>query len=89
LENIVRRCKKYNWVENKWNRHPKILDAIQKKYPWTAYLIGRSFWEAHHKHAVKDGGGGCGLDNYETLCYGCHTKTFGKKKEVIQEALSL
>jgi hypothetical protein len=29
-------------------------------------------WEAHHKHACKDGGGACGLDNVETLCVACH-----------------
>jgi len=34
----------------------------------------RSLWEAHHKHAVKDGGGGCGLDGYETLCIWCHKR---------------
>lgn len=37
-------------------------------------LDGRSLWEAHHIHAVKDGGGGCGLDGYETLCRWCHKK---------------
>lgn len=35
-------------------------------------LDGKSFWEAHHKIAVKDGGGGCGLDGLETLCRWCH-----------------
>ena len=37
-------------------------------------LDGRSLWEAHHKHAVKDGGGGCGLEGFETLCRWCHKK---------------
>ena len=31
-----------------------------------------TWWEAHHKHACKDGGGACGLDNVETLCVLCH-----------------
>ena len=31
-------------------------------------------WEAHHKHAVIEGGGGCGLDGYETLCVACHSR---------------
>jgi hypothetical protein len=31
-------------------------------------------WEAHHKHAVVEGGGGCGLDGYETLCASCHKR---------------
>ncbi len=34
----------------------------------------KSLWEAHHKKAVKDGGGACGLDNYETVCIWCHKK---------------
>ena len=32
----------------------------------------KSTWQAHHKHAVIEGGGQCGLDNYETLCWRCH-----------------
>jgi hypothetical protein len=34
-------------------------------------------WEAHHKAAVAEGGGQCGLDNYETVCYRCHAKETG------------
>ena len=34
----------------------------------------RTFWEAHHKHAVSEGGGECGLENYETLCLWCHKR---------------
>lgn len=36
--------------------------------------LNKSLWEAHHKHAVKDGGGGAGLDEYETLCHWCHNE---------------
>jgi hypothetical protein len=32
----------------------------------------RSCWEAHHVHAVVDGGGECGLENYRTFCFVCH-----------------
>jgi 5-methylcytosine-specific restriction enzyme A len=32
----------------------------------------RTLWEAHHIHPVRKGGGGCGLENYETLCWWCH-----------------
>ena len=34
----------------------------------------RSWWDAHHVHAVCKGGGSCGLDNYETLCVRCHKR---------------
>ena len=30
------------------------------------------FWEADHIVPVVEGGGGCGLDNYRTLCRTCH-----------------
>lgn len=29
-------------------------------------------WQAHHTVAVAEGGGGCGLDGFETLCIWCH-----------------
>ena len=41
---------------------------IRAGYAW------RSTWQAHHKHPVIEGGGGCDLDGYETLCMFCHNK---------------
>ncbi|MEO8361800.1 MAG: HNH endonuclease signature motif containing protein [Vicinamibacteria bacterium] len=32
----------------------------------------RSLWDADHIIPVIEGGGGCGLDNYRTLCVACH-----------------
>lgn len=29
-------------------------------------------WEADHILSVCDGGGGCGMENYQTLCRVCH-----------------
>lgn len=31
-----------------------------------------NYWDADHIVAVVDGGGGCGIDNYQTLCQPCH-----------------
>jgi hypothetical protein len=31
-------------------------------------------WQADHIIAVVNGGGGCGLENYQTLCTACHKK---------------
>lgn len=48
--------------------------AIERKI-YNEYLITNttmSWWAAHHVIAVKDGGGGCGLDNIITLCVKCH-----------------
>lgn len=30
------------------------------------------FWQADHIHSVRDGGGLCGLEGYQTLCRVCH-----------------
>ena len=31
-----------------------------------------SSWQADHIIEVRDGGGGCGIDNFQTLCLKCH-----------------
>lgn len=41
-------------------------------------LIGTAAWEAHHKAAVVEGGGCCGLEGYETLCWRCHGSETGR-----------
>ena len=35
-------------------------------------LARKSMWDAHHKVAVVEGGGECGLDGIITLCVVCH-----------------
>ena len=40
------------------------------------------FWDADHTLAVVNGGGGCALDGYQTLCTDCHKK---KTKLDLQE----
>lgn len=40
-------------------------------------------WEADHIVAVADGGGGCGLEGYQTLCCLCHhrkTATMARRR---------
>lgn len=37
---------------------------------WPSYE--RTWWEADHIIAVAEGGGACGLENLQTLCYRCH-----------------
>jgi len=32
----------------------------------------QTFWDADHIVPVVEGGGGCGLENYRTLCLWCH-----------------
>jgi 5-methylcytosine-specific restriction endonuclease McrA len=38
----------------------------------------RSWWEADHILEVVRGGGGCGLENFQTLCCECHKAKTGK-----------
>ena len=35
-------------------------------------LTRKSMWAAHHRRAVVEGGGECGMDNIITLCVVCH-----------------
>lgn len=43
-------------------------------------------WEAHHTFAVADGGGGCDLDGYETLCLDCHKEENKAQRDRSEEA---
>ena len=45
-----------------WNHWPYSAPARLK----------HSLWQADHITPVVEGGGGCGLDNYRTLCLRCH-----------------
>ncbi len=44
--------------------------------PWRRK--GSTGWEADHVVAVIEGGGGCGLENYRTLCTPCHKSETSK-----------
>jgi 5-methylcytosine-specific restriction endonuclease McrA len=47
-------------------RYKREIEAILK--------VGHrsTYWDADHIKPVKDGGGGCNLRNYQTLCVWCH-----------------
>lgn len=40
-------------------------------HAWSG-VIATHLWEMNHRVAVVEGGGGCGLENLETLCRRCH-----------------
>jgi len=43
----------------------------------------QTLWDADHIVAVAEGGGGCGLENMQTLCLWCHReKTASKRRKV-------
>lgn len=58
-------------------RNPS-LDAILAP---AGYLARRTNWEADHIVPVSEGGGGCGLDNYRTLCRPCHIEETTKLRK--------
>jgi 5-methylcytosine-specific restriction protein A len=46
--------------------------AFELMEAWGASEDRAALWEADHVIPVAEGGGGCGLDNYRTLCIACH-----------------
>jgi hypothetical protein len=60
-----------------WNAEtPEEKQAIRERF-LKFYRLGfpelsRSWWEMDHIVEVVNGGGGCGLDNLQTLCVVCH-----------------
>ncbi len=45
-------------------------------------------WDADHILPVAEGGGGCGLDNYRTLCIWCHkdeTAKLAKRRAIARQ----
>lgn len=68
-------------VEAAWDRHrKKLMDRVENlrrrvDRSWSlAAIDSRSMWEADHIVRVVDGGGCCGIENYQTLCVYCHSR---------------
>lgn len=55
------------WYEN---RYPCLLDP--RGFRSRITYVGFVAWQSHHLVAVAEGGGGCDLDGYVTLCSTCH-----------------
>jgi 5-methylcytosine-specific restriction enzyme A len=52
----------------------------------------QTLWEADHIHPVHQGGGECGLDNYQTLCVPCHkmkTKAQRRAASIMRPLLAM
>jgi hypothetical protein len=77
VETLEKRIKEawYRHREHKWSTlDPRWVRFLKRiGIDWNLD-ISKSLWEAHHKHAVKDGGRGACLEDYETLCVWCHKK---------------
>ena len=63
------------WREERIRLREEREAALSKLAPAfrNALAAGRTeLWDADHIVPVVDGGGQCGLSNYQTLCLGCH-----------------
>lgn len=61
----------YDWAEQ--------FKLILGDYPWNRRYM--RFWDADHIEPVDEGGGLCGLENYQTLCINCHKKKTAEQKQ--------
>ncbi len=56
-----------------WDLRFFVSETIRNFKASDCYKSGDG-WQADHIVPVSEGGGLCGLDNYRTLCLGCHKK---------------
>jgi len=62
------------WKGKHWRTAPRceegalLIRTAWRRDSWDT----SSLWEADHVVPVSEGGGGCGLDGYRTLCRPCH-----------------
>ncbi len=60
-------------AECNWDLRFLVSETIRNFKASDWYKSGDG-WQADHIVPVSEGGGLCGLDNYRTLCLGCHKK---------------
>lgn len=77
-------------VNAAWHTGPDAWAAAKEEFarvlgtPYGRRYHG-SYWDADHIVPVSQDGGGCGLDNYRTLCLLCHKAVTAKLRK--QQAL--
>lgn len=57
---------------SRWERDH--LDTVGGPSFFRSFVASVVLWEADHIVPVVEGGGGCGLDGYRTLCRPCHVR---------------
>lgn len=72
----------WDWTEGEKEARYAVIWALRQigigRVSWP-----RRLWERDHIVAVAEGGGSCGLDNYQTLCIPCHrAKTAEMRKRL-------
>lgn len=70
-------CKRIEkWIRSLWRRG--WVYRVKRRLGIPRHR--QTCWDMDHILPVKEGGGMCGLDNLQTLCWRCHAaKTFAKK----------
>ena len=72
----IRRVDRWDFRESYSENHERTASARAAAFlvldSWGVSEETRSLWDADHIVPVVEGGGGCGLDNYRTLCVVCH-----------------
>jgi hypothetical protein len=64
------------------NRVQKTPSWLSTYTTWSDFIVSGGFprlwheklWRGHHIKPIYLGGGCCGIENYETLCWLCHNK---------------
>ncbi len=59
-------------VTDRDERRDRLIAAGWTAREAMAGVAGRTLWDADHTVPVVEGGGGCGLDGYRSLCVPCH-----------------
>lgn len=68
----------------------RVYQALLDRYEARGYpsSTARRWWEVHHRIAVADGGGTCGLENLLTLCVPCHKGRHRRRRHKKKTAVS-
>ena len=72
----IRQVDRWDFRLSYAENHARTADARAAAFllidAWGVSDEARSLWDADHITPVIEGGGGCGLSNYRTLCVSCH-----------------
>lgn len=66
----LRRAREDSRSVRRWVGDPVVMGDLERR----GYRRDRTIWEADHVVPVVEGGGGCGLEGYRTLCRPCHVR---------------
>jgi 5-methylcytosine-specific restriction protein A len=71
------------WGSREYQDYEASARLIREAWGRSCYSGITQLWEADHIVPVCEGGGGCGLDGYRTLCRPCHKAETAKLRKRI------